>query len=85
MIRTLVAAAVLIPSAILLLPVFVFAALAVSFTSAVRSIARLIEPSFMLWSDLIAFDRRLGWKLSSESRCTLPGAARRRVSNRHRR
>ena len=62
MIRTLVAAAALIPSAILLLPVFLFAALAVSFTSAVRSIGRLIEPSFMLWSDLIAFDRRLGWK-----------------------
>jgi hypothetical protein len=62
MIRTLVAAAVLAPSVVLLLPVFLFAALAVSFTAAVRSIARLIEPSFMLWSDLIAFDRRLGWK-----------------------
>jgi hypothetical protein len=62
MVRTAIAAVALVPCVILLLPAFGFAALAVGFASSVRALGRLLESSFTPWGELIAFDRRLGWK-----------------------
>jgi len=62
MVKNLIAVVALVPCVILLLPVFVFTAFAVVFASIVRAIARLLEPSFTPWGELLAFDSRLGWR-----------------------
>jgi hypothetical protein len=62
MVRTSVAFLVLVPYLILLLPVFAFAILALSFTSAVRALGRFTEPSCVPSSSLVTFDSRLGWR-----------------------
>src|SRR5688500_11897455 len=62
MARAIAALIVVVPSLILLLPVFVVAAVCLLFASSVRALSRVIEPAFVPWTDLIAFDPVLGWK-----------------------
>jgi hypothetical protein len=62
MVKNVIAVVAFVPCIVLLLPVFAFTGLALLFASSVRAIGRLLEPSFAPWGELIAFDRRLGWK-----------------------
>jgi len=60
--RLFLAAAAALPTQILLLPAFVAAGALYLFASCVRAIGRLLEPRFVPWADLMAFDGKLGWK-----------------------
>lgn len=62
MLRTPIALAMAILSVILLLPVLVVAAALLAFASAARAIGRLLEPAFVPWTELVEFDRTLGWR-----------------------
>jgi hypothetical protein len=61
-VRFVIAAAVALPVMILLLPVFAVAGAFVVFTNCVRALARLLEPRFVPWAELMMFDARFGWK-----------------------
>jgi hypothetical protein len=54
--------AVALVSSIALLPIILVALLLRGIRLAVSSLARAIEPSFVSWRDLMAFDPILGWK-----------------------
>jgi hypothetical protein len=60
--RGFIAAAVLVPCLILLLPVLAAATALLLFVSTVRGLASLLERRFIQWPELLAFDRELGWK-----------------------
>jgi hypothetical protein len=62
MARFFIAAVMAVPVFVLLLPAFVVGGALFLFVSCVRGIGRLLEPSFVPWSDLITFDPELGWK-----------------------
>src|SRR4030095_4523087 len=62
MIRNLIVSIAIVPCIILLLPAVVMVALVFTFVAAVRAIARRFEPAFRSWTDLIEFDRKLGWR-----------------------
>ena len=62
MIRVLVATLMAVLSWILLLPVFVLTGMLLLVASCVHAIARLLEPSFVRWPELMTFDRSLGWR-----------------------
>ena len=62
MARILIAAAATVPCVLLLLPVFVIAVPLLLFVTSVRAIGRRLEPRFVPWSELVEFDRSLGWK-----------------------
>jgi hypothetical protein len=62
MLRNLIVSVAIVPCVILLLPAVVVVALVLTFAAAVRAIARRLEPAYVPWTDLIEFDRRLGWK-----------------------
>jgi hypothetical protein len=62
MTRLLIAALMAVPCLILLMPVFVVCGALVLFVWCVRGIGRLLEPPFVPWADLMAFDPKLGWK-----------------------
>jgi hypothetical protein len=62
MARVLVAAVASIACLILLLPAFVVAGALFGFVWFVRTIGRGLEPEFIPWADLMAFDRKLGWR-----------------------
>jgi hypothetical protein len=51
-----------VPCAILLLPVFVIALAALAIVSCARTIGRILEPPYVAWREIIAFDRDLGWR-----------------------
>ncbi len=61
---------------ILLLPVFVVAGLLLLFASCVRAIGRLMEPRFVPWTELMTFDRSLGWRPRPDLDAALSGPAR---------
>jgi hypothetical protein len=60
--RTLIGVVVAVPFVILLVPVFAVAAALLLIASCARGIGHLLEPSFLPWTELIQFDRRLGWR-----------------------
>lgn len=60
--RTLVGFLALVASLALLTPVFLVVGLALVFAAGVRAVARLLEPAFVPWPDLLIFDAALGWK-----------------------
>jgi hypothetical protein len=60
--RVLMAALAAIPLTVLLLPVFIIALGLCGFAWCVRSLGRRLEPQFVDWEGLIAFDPALGWK-----------------------
>ncbi len=60
MARLLIAAVMAVLCLILLLPVFVVAGALLLFASCVRAIGRLLEPSFVPWTELMTFDRDAG-------------------------
>lgn len=60
--RTIIALVAGMLSCILLLPAYALAILLLAVPAAVRLISRFVEPSFVPWTDLIAFDPKLGWK-----------------------
>jgi hypothetical protein len=62
LIRTLIVSIAIVPCFILLLPAIVVIATVLTFASAVRAVARRLEPPCVPWTDLTEFDRRLGWK-----------------------
>src|SRR4051812_20719339 len=62
MTRMIVAAVMAVLSTIVLLPVFVVAGLLLLFASCVHAIGRLLEPRYVSWQKLMAFDEKLGWK-----------------------
>jgi hypothetical protein len=62
MIRLLIAAVMLLPCLILLLPVFLIAGAMLLFASCVQAIGRLFEPEFVPWTEIMAFDPQLGWR-----------------------
>jgi hypothetical protein len=62
MIRALLAAVLAIATWIALMPVFLATAVLWLFASGVRSLARLMEPRFVPWTELLTFDRELGWR-----------------------
>lgn len=62
MARLIIAAVVAVPCLILLLPAFVVAGGLLLFASCVRGIGRLLEPSFVPWTELMTFDPTLGWR-----------------------
>ena len=62
MIRLLIVGVAIVPCVILLLPAVALIALVSAFTSTVRAVARRFEPAHMPWSELIEFDRQLGWR-----------------------
>ena len=62
MIRLLIVGVAIVPCVILLLPAVVLIALVSAFASTVRAVARRFEPAHVPWSELIEFDRQLGWR-----------------------
>jgi hypothetical protein len=62
MIRNLIVSIAIVPCLILLAPAVLVIALVLAFASAVRAIARHLEPAYIQWTDLIEFDRHLGWR-----------------------
>ncbi len=48
---------------VLLLPVYLILAAQLAFVSAVRLVRRLFDRSFVDWSELVAFDSVLGWRM----------------------
>jgi hypothetical protein len=62
MLRFLLGLFTLIPALILLLPVFVVAGGLMFVSAAVRSLARLLEPRYVPWADLMTYDSQLGWR-----------------------
>ena len=60
--RFFVAAIAAVPCFVLLLPAFAAAAVLVFVSRLVGAIASLIEPRFVAWTELMAFEPRLGWK-----------------------
>jgi hypothetical protein len=68
-IRTLIAALVAVPCAIALVPALLAALLVAGFAAGVRKLGRVLEPSFVPWTELIMFDRHLGWKPRPDLDC----------------
>ena len=62
MLRLLLSAALAVPATLLLLPAYLLGGVLFLFASVVRALGRLIEPRFVRWADLMAFDPSLGWK-----------------------
>lgn len=62
MLRFILSAALALPAAILLIPAFIAAGVLYLYASAARGLARLLEPRFVPWASLMAFDASLGWK-----------------------
>jgi len=62
MIRALVAVVVAVLSWMALLPAFIVAGALWLFAACVRGLARLMEPHFIPWTELMTFDRALGWR-----------------------
>ncbi len=62
MLRLVIAAAILLPSLILLLPVFVVAGAMFVFATCVQALARRLEPAFVPWTEIMTFDPKLGWR-----------------------
>jgi hypothetical protein len=60
--RLLLAAAAALPAFVLLLPAFIATGVLWVFASCVQALGRLLEPRFVPWADLMAFDAQLGWK-----------------------
>lgn len=60
--RFLVAALAAVPCFVLLLPAFAAAAVLALVARVVGAAARLVEPRFVSWTDLMIFEPRLGWK-----------------------
>jgi hypothetical protein len=60
--RGLVAAIAIVPCLVVLSPVFLVAVVLLAFVSTVRAFGRLLEPAFVTWSELVEFNRTLGWK-----------------------
>jgi hypothetical protein len=62
MLRLVIAAVILLPTLILLLPVFVVAGAMLVFATCVQAIGRRLEPAFVPWTDIMTFDPKLGWR-----------------------
>ena len=62
MLRFILSMVLAIPATILLVPAFVAAGAMYLFASAVRGVARLLQPTFVPWAELMTFDPNLGWK-----------------------
>jgi len=62
MARFLIAAILLLPTVVLLLPVFLVAGAMSLFATCVRAIGRLLEPAFVPWTEIMTFDPKLGWR-----------------------
>jgi hypothetical protein len=62
MIRALAAIVAAVPAALLLLPAFALTAILLLIASAARAIGRRLEPAFVPWTELMAFDPVLGWR-----------------------
>jgi hypothetical protein len=62
MIRGLFAAILAVVMWLALLPVFLAAGLVWLFASFVRMLARWMEPRYVPWTELMTFDRELGWR-----------------------
>jgi hypothetical protein len=62
MARTVLAALALVPCVVLLLPAFAATGAIAAVAWCSRAIGRLLEPPFVPWTQLIAFDRELGWR-----------------------
>src|SRR5688500_213079 len=62
MVRTLIAAVAFVPCALLLAPAVALVGILAVIAWCSRALGRLFEPSFVPWTDLIAFDRQLGWR-----------------------
>jgi hypothetical protein len=60
--RAILAAVAAVPLLVLLLPAFAVGGVMFLFAACVRLIGRLLEPRFVPWQELIAFDQALGWK-----------------------
>src|SRR5262245_36407390 len=60
--RFFIAVVVGIPALVLLLPAVLAVGGLVLFVRCVRGVARLLEPPFVPWKDLIVYDDQLGWK-----------------------
>jgi hypothetical protein len=60
--RLAVAIAAAIVCLVLLIPVFVLVGTLYLFVSCVRALARIFEPQFVSWAELMMFDSVLGWK-----------------------
>jgi hypothetical protein len=62
MLRLVIAAVILLPSLVLLLPVFVVTGAMFVFATCVQAIGRWLEPAFVPWTDIMTFDPKLGWR-----------------------
>jgi hypothetical protein len=62
MLRPVIAAIAIVPCLVVLLPAMAAALALRAFVWIVRALARRLEPAFMDWTELIEFDRTLGWK-----------------------
>ncbi len=62
MARFVLALLALIPTLILLAPVFVVAGVFLFVSSTARLLARLLEPRYVPWADLMTYDPQLGWR-----------------------
>ena len=60
--RAAVACLAIVPCIVLLLPAFAIATVLVVVSSFVRGLARVLEPRFVPWPELMTFDAALGWK-----------------------
>jgi hypothetical protein len=60
--RLVLAIAAALIGLIVLLPVFVVVGALYLFVASVRFLARLLEPRFVPWTELMTFDPALGWK-----------------------
>lgn len=62
MARVLIASLSALLSLVVLLPAFVVSGAQFLFAACVRGIARVLEPSFVPWNELMMFDPKLGWR-----------------------